>query len=199
MDPLLIDIPEEFETHRMTIRAARPGEGPAVNDAIRESFAELKPWLTWAQTLPTVEESELQSRQAYAKFHARQDLVYRGWLKGTDTLAVSSGLHRIDWAVPRFEIGYWVRTPLAGQGYVSEMVHAMTASAFETLKAQRVEIRCDDANERSWRVAERCGFALEGVLRRDSRSPEGAVCDTRVYAKVRAAGNALADGPAGRL
>jgi RimJ/RimL family protein N-acetyltransferase len=98
-------------------------------------------------------------------------------------------LHRIDWAVPKFEIGYWVRTPLAGQGYVSEMVHALRAMAFETLNAERVEIRCDNANERSWRVAERCGFTLEGVLRRDSRAPDGSVRDTRVYARVRAAGN----------
>jgi len=189
MDPLLIEIPAEFETERMTVRTARPGDGRAVNNAIRESLAELQPWMIWAKAMPTVEETEAHGRQAHAKFHAREDLHYRGWLKGTDTLAVASGLHRIDWAVPKFEIGYWVRTPLAGQGYVSEMVHALRAMAFETLNAERVEIRCDNANERSWRVAERCGFTLEGVLRRDSRAPDGSVRDTRVYARVRAAGN----------
>ena len=189
MDPLLIDIPEAFESERMTIRAARAGEGPAVNDAIRESHPELRPWLTWAQSVPTVEESELQARQAHAKFAARTDLVYRGWLKGTGEFVAGSGLHRIDWNVPRFEIGYWVRTSFAGQGYVSEIVRAMTRLAFETLSAERVEIRCDDRNARSWRVAERCGFTLEGVLRRDSRAPDGRVSDTRVYARVRGAEN----------
>jgi ribosomal-protein-serine acetyltransferase len=50
------------------------------------------------------------------------------------------------------------------------------------LQARRVEVRMDDTNERSWRVAQRAGFALEGVLRNDSLSPAGVARDTRVYA-----------------
>jgi ribosomal-protein-serine acetyltransferase len=48
-----------------------------------------------------------------------------------------------------------------------------------------VEIRMDAGNERSWRVAERAGFRLEGVLRGDSLTPAGELRDTRVYARVR--------------
>ena len=184
MDPLLIDIPEEIETERLIVRIARPGEGAAVNEAIRESIAELQPWMPWAQTCPTPEESETHGRRAHARFHAREDLTYRGWLKGTGTLVVSSGLHRLDWNVPRFEIGYWVRTSMVGKGYACEMVHALAGLAFERLGAKRVEIRCDATNERSWRVAERCGFELEGILRCDSRGTDGTVRDTRVYTRV---------------
>ena len=187
MDPLLMDIPEQFETRRLVVRAARPGEGVAVNDAIRESHAELRPWLTWAREVPTIEQSELQAREAHAKFHARTDLIYRGWLKGTGEFVSGTGLHRIEWSVPRFEIGYFARTRYAGQGYVTEIVGAMERLAFDTLGAARVEIRCDDRNVRSWRVAERCGFALEGVLRCNNRNAEGELCDMRVYAKVRRA------------
>lgn len=43
----------------------------------------------------------------------------------------------------------------------------------------------DDRNERSWRVAERCGFQLEGTLRNSARTVDGQLRDTRVYAKVR--------------
>ena len=185
MDPLLIDIPQVFETDRMVVRCAMPGDGPGVNAAIAESLDELRPWMPWAQTLPTVEESEIHSRNAHAKFHSREDLLYRGWLKDGGAFAVGSGLHRIDWKVPKFEIGYFVRTSLAGQGYVTEMVRALERLAFDTLGAARVEVRCDDMNERSWRVAERCGFALEGLLRRDSRAADGSLRDTRVYARLR--------------
>jgi RimJ/RimL family protein N-acetyltransferase len=184
MDPLLIDIPEEFETERLVIRAARPGEGPAVNAAIRASHAELRPWLTWAETVPSVEQSEAQARDAHAKFHARTDLIYRGWLKDTNEFVAGSGLHRIDWGVPRFEIGYFCSTRFVGRGYVSEIVRAMTRLAFDTLKAARVEIRCDELNERSWRVAERCGFTLEGTLRNNTRAPDGSLRAIRVYAKL---------------
>ena len=48
-------------------------------------------------------------------------------------------------------------------------------------------------------MAERCGFTLEGVLRRDSRAPDGSVRDTRVYARVRARGKRVAAEAAGRL
>jgi RimJ/RimL family protein N-acetyltransferase len=184
MDPLLIDIPEEIETERLIVRIARPGEGAAVNEAIHESFAELQPWMPWAQTCPTPDETEAHGRRAHARFHAREDLTYRGWLKDTRRFVVATGLHRFDWSVPRFEIGYWVRTSLAGQGFACEAVGAMSRLAFDTLGAKRIEIRCDARNERSWRVAERCGFELEGTLRCDSRGVDGSIRDTRVYSRV---------------
>jgi RimJ/RimL family protein N-acetyltransferase len=185
MNPFLIDVPEEFATERMMVRCARPGEGAAVNVAVRESIEELKLWMPWAQTVPTVEDSEDHSRRAYARFLAREDLAYRAWLKGSQTYVVGSGLHRIDWEVPSFEIGYWVRTSFSGKGYVQEVVTALTKLAFERLNAKRVEIRCDDRNDKSWRVAERCGFQLEGILRNDSRGMGGALRSTRVYSKIR--------------
>ena len=54
---------------------------------------------------------------------------------------------------------------------------------FEKLKANRVEILCADRNERSWRVAERAGFPLEGILRNNCIE-NGELRDTRIYAKV---------------
>ena len=47
----------------------------------------------------------------------------------------SSGLHRIDWDVPKFEIGYWCRTSLARRGYITEAV----AKIEEYLKTARSE------------------------------------------------------------
>ncbi|MBC8057608.1 MAG: GNAT family N-acetyltransferase, partial [Rhizobiales bacterium] len=93
-----------------------------------------------------------------------------------------TGLHRIDWKVRRFELGYWCRTRCRGKGYVTESSRALTRFAFDQLQARRVEVRMDDNNERSWRVAERAGFAFEGVLRSDSLNPRGEARDTRVYA-----------------
>ena len=183
MNPFLIDVPEEFATERMMVRCARPGEGAAVNVAVRESIEELKLWMPWAQTVPTVEDSEAHERRAYARFLAREDLTYRGWLKDSQTFVVGSGLHRINWEVPKFEIGYWVRTSFSGKGYVQEIVCALAKLAFERFDARRVEIRCDDLNERSGRVAERCGFQLEGILRNDSRGLDGALRSTRVYSR----------------
>ncbi|MEA2735401.1 MAG: hypothetical protein QOE14_1852, partial [Humisphaera sp.] len=94
---------------------------------------------------------------------------------------------RLNWDVPMFEIGYWLRTPLCGKGYMNEAVNAITAMSFETLQAQRVEIRCDERNRSSRLVAERAGFMLEGVLRCNERAPSGEFRNTCVYAKIAAA------------
>ena len=107
------------------------------------------------------------------------------FLKNSLTLVGGSGLHRIDWEVPRFEIGYWVRKRFEGQGYISEAVAGITRFAFDRLKARRVEIRVDDRNERSWRIPERLGFRLEGTLRNDVRGVNGELRSTRVYAMIR--------------
>ena len=185
-DPLLIDLPEQIATARLVLRPPRPGDGVVVNPAIQESIEDLQPWMPWATPVPTVEQTELWCRKAHAEFAARKQLPLLAFLRDDpSTFVGSTGLHRIVWDVPLLEIGYWVRRRFARQGYVTEAAEAVTAFAFETLRAERVEIRMDDRNERSWRVAERLGFPLEGVLRRESRAPDGTVRDTRVYARVR--------------
>ena len=106
-------------------------------------------------------------------------------LKGRDAFVGGSGLHRIDWTIPKFEIGYWVRTRYEGKGYIHEAVEGITRFAFDVLNARRIEIRVDDRNERSWRVAERAGYTLEGILRNDSRDVAHQLRNTRLYSKIR--------------
>jgi ribosomal-protein-serine acetyltransferase len=60
----------------------------------------------------------------------------------------------------------------------------LVAMAFESLGARRVEIRCDDNNAASRRVAERNAFTLEGILRNDSLTPAGEIRSTCVYARL---------------
>jgi len=189
MDPLLIDVPQRIDTERLLLRPPQPGDGAALNAAVCESIAELQPWLPWAQKAPTADESELQCRRMHGRFALREDLVVFIFERRSDgsegALLGGSGLHRIDWAVPRFEIGYWRRSGHGGKGLIVEAVRALNRVAFDRLGARRVEVRMDSHNERSARVAERAGFTFEGVLRQDALDPAGGPRDTRVYARVR--------------
>ena len=184
MDPLLLDFPDLFESERLFIRAPQAGDGEALNAAVVESFDELKPWMPWAQALPTLEESEITVRKGLARFTAREDLWLLCFAKESGRLVVASGLHRIDWRVPKFEIGYWCRTSACGLGYTTEAVQAIAGFAREKLNARRIEIRMDDRNERSARVAERAGFLLEVILKNDVRALDGQLSHTRIYAQV---------------
>jgi RimJ/RimL family protein N-acetyltransferase len=155
MNPILIDFPDYFETERLHIRCPMPGDGAEVNAAILETLDELGPWMPWVNPIPTVEQTEEHQRKARVHFLERSDLPLNLYLKGTETYVGGSGLHRMDWDVPRFEIGYWRRKRFQGQGLITEAVRGITAFAFATLHAKRVEIRCDVSNVKSREVAER--------------------------------------------
>ncbi len=132
---------------------------------VNESLDELLPWMDWPKHHRTVEGSEERVRRDRVRFLERSDLLLLLFLKGTSTLVGGSGLQRMDWSVPCFEMGYWCRTRFAGRGYVTEAVRGIPNFAFGHLGARRVEVRCDSLNERSVRVAQRAGYRLEGELR----------------------------------
>lgn len=182
--PILFDFPYSFETERLTIRGPLPGDGRGVREAVVESQEELKPWMPWSMEIPSEEDYEIRVREGRLKFLAREDLWLMLLLKGTNTYIGGSGLHRIDWSVPKFEIGYWVRTSYAGKGYITEAVNGITAFAFNTLGARRVEIRCDTKNERSAAVARRAGYILEGTFHQDARDHFEQLRDTHIFARV---------------
>ncbi len=184
-NPILLDFPDQFESERLILRAPRPGDGPALNEAVVDSLDHLRPWMPWAKEAPTVAESEAIIRRGAARWLTREDLWLMLIRKRDGRWLGGSGLHRIDWSVPRFEIGYWVRAGEEGKGYITEAVRAITHFAFETLQAERLEIRCDTQNTRSAAVAERCGYTREGTLRHDSRSPDGELRDTLVFSLIR--------------
>jgi RimJ/RimL family protein N-acetyltransferase len=185
MKPILIDFPDEFTTERLLIRKPMPGDGKAVYEAILASINEMKLWLPFAHRDQTEEDCEAVVREANAKFLTREDLRLHLFNKETGDFIGSSGLHRINWDIPKFEIGYWIDTRYSGKGYVTEAAKGITEFAFNTLKAKRVEIRCDPKNLRSRGIPERLGFKLEGILKNEGLSADGKeIRDTCIFAKT---------------
>ena len=183
--PLLRDIPVSFESKRLTIRCPEPGDGAEVNAAVRETWSDLHEWMDWAMVRPSVEDSEQYVRKAKAKFIEREDLSLLLFLKGTGTLVGGSGLHRIDWKVPSFEIGYWCRERFQGQGYITEAAGAISDFAVDRLGARRVTILCDAENVRSAAIPRRIGFAQEATLRNARRHHlSGELRDTLVFSRT---------------
>lgn len=185
IQPLLLDIPTSFESERLFIRAAHLEDGPSLNEAVCESLDELKPWMIWAKNPPTLEQSMILAKQSYINYISHKDLQLLLFCKKTKQLVGSSGLHKIDWDIRKFEIGYWVRSSYANQGYITEAVKAISTFAFEQLQANRLEIRCDELNHKSAHVAEKCGFTLEGILRNDALGTDGKLRNTKVYSRIK--------------
>ena len=184
LQALLLDIPESIATPRLELRATRAGMGAMVNAAVLESHGLLKPWMPWAQDRQTLEAAEEHCRHAQAQWHAREMLDFCFHRREDGEFVGKGGLHTIDWRVPKFEIGYWMRTSCSGRGYATEAACALAEFARQALGARRVEIGSDAGNAASRRVAEKSGFVLEGVLRQARRGVDGSLRDACVYARV---------------
>lgn len=177
-------LPERIESQRLLIRLARPGDGPALNAAVLESLPALQPWLPWTDPAPTVAQSEQSCRRALARWLLDEDLMALFILKDGGEIVGGSGLHNVDWKLRRFEVGYWGRTRFGGRGLMTEGVRALADHALQALRARRVFLSCDARNLRSRRLAERAGFAFEGILRNERLDHHGAPRDTCFYACV---------------
>lgn len=179
------NFPDAFESERLLIRAPQVSDAKVVWNSTRRSLKALREWMVWAQDEPELKETEENIRQAVADFTIRKDLRFLLFDKLTNEFVGSSGLHQINWAIPKFEIGYWLDTKYEGQGYMTEAVNRLKQFAFEELGAKRIEIRCDEENIKSRTVAQRTGFELEGILKQHTVSPDGETLrNTCIYAKI---------------
>jgi RimJ/RimL family protein N-acetyltransferase len=171
----------------LTIRSYQPGDGPAIQQAVVSSYDHLKPWIGWATTEQTIEESEALCRRFYAEYLLNQDFVLGFWLNGE--LAGGTGYHLregpLEWH--NAEIGMWVRASYAGHGLGTRVLRALLAWGFETWGWERLSWHCDPENIASARVAEKSGMQLEGTLHANRLGSNGERRDTHVYAMLRSA------------
>jgi RimJ/RimL family protein N-acetyltransferase len=90
---------------------------------------------------------------------------------------------RVDGESREVELGYIVAREARGRGVATEMVRQLTRWAFEELGALRVYLLIDTDNVASQRVAERAGYAREGVLRSVYLKP-GRRIDQAVWSRL---------------
>lgn len=122
---------------------------------------------SWTKATPYTEE-DARSFFAYQE-EARQrgeELCF-AFVEPADPGMVLGGgsLYDIDVEQGRAAVGYWLAPSSRGRGVATHATRLMARWAFDELGVARVDLTCGPDNERSQRVAERCGFVREGVLR----------------------------------
>ncbi len=191
MNEILRNLPMPIKTKRLILRPPSPGDGKELNAAVNESFTELHTWMDWAREKPTLEDSETYVRQAAADWMLKKELNLLILDREEKTIIGGSGFNALDWELPKCAIGYWVRTPFAGQGYITETVNALALYAFNEMRVVRLEITCDEDNVPSRKVAERLGFEQEAILKKAARKPNGELRNTVIYTRLNTAGLAV--------
>jgi RimJ/RimL family protein N-acetyltransferase len=90
---------------------------------------------------------------------------------------------RIDREAGTAELGYTVAPAARGRGVATEALRQVTAWAFAELGLFRLELLISVENAASKRVAERCGYVREGVLRSLYLKP-GLREDTEIWSRL---------------
>jgi RimJ/RimL family protein N-acetyltransferase len=90
-----------------------------------------------------------------------------------DHLLGSISLMRFSWKNARAEVGYWLGKDARGHGHVTRAVRLITDWGFRHLGLTRIDLMAATENPASQRVAERCGFTREAVLRSYLLGKEG--------------------------
>ena len=164
---LLLDIPEEFETERLSIRRYAKGDGEKVLELFdRNNNRELlKEHVDEASDIKSQDDAEIDSRKHAAEWESRERFVMGIWLKKTEEYVGQLWIEPKKWKVPSFELGYFLDTGLHGEGFASEAAQGSLDFIFTHLNAHRVTIITHDDNEKSWKLAERLGFKREGHIR----------------------------------
>lgn len=107
------------------------------------------------------------------------------FLRDTDEFAGQIYLSVTNDALPALNLGFFADCTHVNQGYITEAARRAVAFAFDDLGAHRVGLWCDDTNLPSRRIAERCGFRLEGHVREDKRHPDDTITGSLCFGLLR--------------
>ncbi|HKP55057.1 MAG TPA: GNAT family N-acetyltransferase [Chloroflexia bacterium] len=175
---------DELRGERVIVRPYRVEDAEALQEAMAESREHLRPWMPFADDHKSVDEARDWITHQIADWLVRKNLVLGVWEAATGRYLGGTGLHPRDWEIGYFEIGYWLRKSAEGHGYMAEAVGLLVEFAFGPLGANRLEIQCDERNERSAAVARRLGFVQEALLRNDSKGMDGTLRNTLVFSLI---------------
>ncbi len=151
---------------------------------IKNSLMNLRPWLGWATPQYNVESCyeylqgcEKEWTEGKGFNYMIQDLS--GQFMGMISVL---NIHDINKSV---EIGYWISTRFAGNGYMKEAVKLIEKEFF-TQGINRIVIRTDALNMKSANVPQKLGYHLDGIMRQaEWNAAEEKFRDINVFSKLK--------------
>ncbi len=144
---------------------------PSLDDAealytiIDNQRAILEKWMTWLMPLKTLEDVKVYLFDAIRFFEGGQRLTF--FIKKETLIIGSVTFTKVDKKHRKGEFGYWLHKDYTRQGIMLEAIPELINYGFNDLDLNKLEIRVDEKNERSRKLAMNLGFQLEGVLRQD--------------------------------
>jgi len=158
----------QLESERLVLQRFSKRDAGSLDEAIRESLADLNLWLPWARLDYTNSDTTAFIRESIQAWKEERAWDYS--IRLQDDLRSHMGNISF-WTVSKLgkiaEVGYWVRSSATSRGICTEAVDLLLKEIFESMGYHKIVLRIAVGNDASDRVAEKLGFTREGVLREE--------------------------------
>jgi len=123
----------------------------------------LREWLPWLDSSGSINDTARFIGRSVEQAEDENGLTLAIICSGR--IAGVIGQHYVDSLNRRTEIGYWLDAAHQGRGIVTRATARLVDHAYREQDINRVILQCASGNVKSRAVAERLGFAQEGILR----------------------------------
>ena len=151
----------------MRIRKYKKGDGRSFFELLErnENRQHLRDHVDEAITLTTIEEAENRIQDLISNWDLKERFVLGLWLKKSNFYIGQLWIEPNKKEVPSFELGWFLDKSYQGQGLATEAVIRAIKFLFNDLKAYKIIVLVLENNSKSNKLAVRCGFVKEGLLR----------------------------------
>lgn len=158
MRPVILRVDDSVE-----LRQIGRDDAVELTELIDRNRPYLKEWLPWLNNSTSLIDTARFIGRSIEQADDRNGLTLG--IRCDGKLAGIIGQHYVDSLNRRTEIGYWIDSEHQGRGIVTRATACLTDYAFREQDCNRVILHCAVGNLKSRAVAERLGFAQEGILR----------------------------------
>lgn len=149
-------------TDRVMLRAFRQTDAPLIQAVARDP---LIPLITTVPTSGTHTDAQGYIARQHQRLTDRTGYSFAIADPVTDEAVGQIGLWLRDIDQGRTSTGYWVAPAFRRRGLVNSALQTITEWALALDEVHRIELYVEPWNAGSWRAAESCGYAREGLLR----------------------------------
>lgn len=187
MQEHLLTVDTALLTKRVVVRRFRENDGEQLYDLIQTNRSYLEDsFPSTVSDNSSKEKSEWFVRIRIAKWLLQEEYCFGVWDNDSAKLIGFIRLFRIDWNIPKAEIGFFVDRDFSSKGIMTEVLLTIVPFAFQQLKLEKIILRTAMDNYASQRLARKCGFRREGDLRADFKKTSGEIIDVMVLGLTRA-------------
>ena len=136
----------------------------------------LSTYLEWVDDYTTLEKTLANIKKSYSNDVCSYFITIGGKIVG------KIGFVDIDENMG--EISYWLTKKYTGRGIMTRALNLISGIGFNKIGLNRIQLTLDADNIRSEAVAQRCGFQLEGILRKYFLL-RGVPRDMKMFSKVK--------------